>query len=286
MLTPRSTLTRRIVAALDASPSRIPGPPRRMRQRPHDAAAAAARSARPHRRRSTSTSSARRRRPSGSCARSRRRRRFRSASRAPAGARAAFDATLAFLRRARARRRRAGHVPARRIPRAADVRELSRPAPRAARAGRRPGGQRQPLRADQPLHGAHAAAAARPLVALRSDSHAAADGRRHARHARPGRRPTAPRRRARRASTSRAPCRRSPTAARPTSARSPTSSPPCASTAARRPATRSARSPRCSRPDGRLSRAVPLLLRAAPAPRARLRRAQGDSRDPRRKTKG
>ena len=61
-------------------------------------------------------------------------------------------------------------------------------------------------------------------------------------------------RRATTPTTSRAPSRRSPTAARPTSARSPTSSARCASTADRAAATRSARSPRCSAPDGRLAK--------------------------------
>ena len=54
--------------------------------------------------------------------------------------------------------------------------------------------------------------------------------------------------------TSRAPCRRSPTAGRSTSARSPTSSPRCASTAAPAAATRSARWPALLAPDGRLAR--------------------------------
>ena len=45
MLTPRTTLARRVTAALDASPSRIPVLARRLRQRPHDAAAASCASA-------------------------------------------------------------------------------------------------------------------------------------------------------------------------------------------------------------------------------------------------
>ena len=58
-------------------------------------------------------------------------------------------------------RRRAGDVPARRVPRAADVRELSRAAHGAARFHRRAGDERQPLRPDDPLPRARAAAAAR-----------------------------------------------------------------------------------------------------------------------------
>ena len=150
-----------------------------------------------------------------------------------------------FLARTRARRQRAGDVPARRVPRAADVRELPGPAPRAARPRRRPGGQRQPLRPDQPLHGAHAPAAARPLGALRSDSHAAAHRRGHARHPRPGRRRAAGRAGATGGTTrssSPARCRRSPTAGRPTSARiADELRPRCGDQAA---ATRSARSRR------------------------------------------
>ena len=42
---------------------------------------------------------------------------------------------------------------------------------------------------------------------------------------------------------------------------------------------------RCSAPDGRLVEPVRLLLRAAAAPRARLRRAEGDPRDPRARKK-
>ena len=102
-----------------------------------------------------------------------------------AGARAAFDATLAFFVARAHRGERAGDVPPRRVPRAADVRELPGPAPRAARLHRRPRGERQPLRADQPLRRAHAAAAARSLGALRSHPHAAAHRRGHARHPRP-----------------------------------------------------------------------------------------------------
>ena len=81
--------------------------------------------------------------------------------------------------------------------------------------------------------------------------------------------------------TSRARCRRSPTAAPPTCARWPTSSRRCASTAGRAAATPISALAALLAADGRLAQAVRLLLRAAPAPRARLRRAQGDSRNPR-----
>ena len=63
---------------------------------------------------------------------------FGTAAARPKPARAdAFDAALAFLDTARASRRQPGDVPARRVPRAADVRELSRAAVRAARSARR-----------------------------------------------------------------------------------------------------------------------------------------------------
>ena len=54
----------------------------------------------------------------------------RTSTAVEAGAREAFDATLAFLDTRARLGRRAGDVPARRVPRAADVRELSRPAHR------------------------------------------------------------------------------------------------------------------------------------------------------------
>ena len=53
------------------------------------------------------------------------------------GARDAFDAALAFLDTARAPGDDAGDVPARRVPRAAHVRELPRAAQLPARSGRR-----------------------------------------------------------------------------------------------------------------------------------------------------
>ena len=128
--------TRRVLAALDATPSRIPGAARRLRQRPHDAAAAAARSARPPASQyidveRTATTPERFLRAIAAASP------FPSADSAAAGARAAFDATLAFFDTRPRRQRRAGDVPARRIPRAAHVRKLPGPAPRAARARRR-----------------------------------------------------------------------------------------------------------------------------------------------------
>ena len=70
---------------------------------------------------------------------------------------------------------------------------------------------------------------------------------------------------------------------------SPTSSARCATTvagSAGRAAIRSAPSPALLAPDGRLAQAVRLLLRAAAAPCARLRRAQSDSRHPGRRRTG
>ena len=91
---------------------------------------------------------------------------------------------------------------------------------------RRPGGERQPVRADEPLHRARAAAAARSIGAVRSHPHAGArpSRTRSTSSARP-RHPTTPAAMRRTTPTiSRAPSTRSPTAGRPTSARSPTSS--------------------------------------------------------------
>ena len=262
---------------------------RRLRQRPDDAAAAAARTDRPHARRSTSTSSAPRRRPSASCARSPRRRRSRSAdaSAPSAGARAAFDATLAFFA-ARARpRQRAGDVPPRRVPRAADVRELPRPAPRAARLRRRPAAERQPLRPDQPLRRAHAAPAARSVGALRSHPHAGAHRRGHARHPRPALAAAGDRDDAHDAEYL-ARTVQALADGRPVYVRALADELAVDARARRRRAAATPISALAAllAPDGRLAEAVRLLLRAAPAPRARLRRAQGDSRDPRRRKKG
>ena len=108
-------------------PRAFPCSARRLRQRTHDAAAAAARPARPHGR------AVHRRRAHRDDARAvparghRRRRRSRPATSAPAAARAPRSTPRsAFFDRARDRRRRAGDVPARRVPRVPDVRELSR----------------------------------------------------------------------------------------------------------------------------------------------------------------
>ena len=81
------------------------------------------------------------------------------------------------------RRRLAVHVPAGRDPRAADLRELPGPAPRAARDDGRAGGERQPIRADQPLRRARPPAAARHRRPLRGHSPAVAVARRGHRHA-------------------------------------------------------------------------------------------------------
>ena len=186
-------------------------------------------------------------------------------------AREAFDHTLSYF--AGARRRSSRHLPAGRSPRAAHVRELPGLAPRAARAAAGAGRKRQPLRADLALRRAGASPAARRLGALRSDPsagavaerghrHAAADGRSgvedreflsrtiqalsDGRAALRSRHQRSQRRRQR-------PRRRS-------------------DLGAHRPAHLGRRA----------HRVVRLSLRAAPAPRARLRRAQGDSRDPRR----
>ena len=116
---------------------------------------------------STSTSNASRPRPSGSSTRSGDVA-VRGASTAAAGdrgdARAAFDARSAFLDAARAPGR-AGDVPARRVPRAPDVRELPGPAPRAARPDRRrsrPSGNRFVLTRRTPRARCGCCAIARP----------------------------------------------------------------------------------------------------------------------------
>ena len=162
MMAPHAGLERRVLAALDASPARIPVVHRRLRHRPHHAAARAGRSPGPRRSASTSTSSAPRARPSASqqavtasspftvTARARPRRRSGHVRARRLRSHARRSST------ARARRRRARDVPARRSARAAHVRELPRPAPRAARAAAGAGGERQPLRADQPLRRARA----------------------------------------------------------------------------------------------------------------------------------
>ena len=221
MMAPHAGLERRVLAALEATPARIPVVHRRLRQRPHHAAARAGRPAGPrpvpvHRRRARGEhAGALPPRGGGGVAVHDQRPERRGAG-AGASAREAFDRTLALLSRARAADDAPGDVPARRSARAADVRKLPRPAPRAARDAARAGGERQPLRADQPLRGARASAAARRPRPLRGDPPAAAD--RRPRSPRCCRRWATPRRRI--ASSSAAPSRRWPTAAPPTCARS------------------------------------------------------------------
>ena len=135
MIPERPSLERRVLAALDGSAgggAAHPGRARRLRHRPHVAAAAAARPDRPHARRSTWTSSGSRRRRSASSGAARvvavSARTVRHGARPEPGARDAFDAALAFLDTARAPGGDAGDVPARRVPRAAHVRELPGPA--------------------------------------------------------------------------------------------------------------------------------------------------------------
>ena len=176
---------------------------------------------------------------------------------------------------ARTAGRRAGHVPARRVPRAADVRELPGLRHVLHDLRRRPRGERQPLRADQPLRRARAAAAAR-RVARFEVIHMPPLRRRRDEHPR-GRRASA----AGTSPTTRtyarahgAGARRRPAGLR---ARARRRAGRAAKDGAER-ATRSARWRRCSRPTAALARALRVLLRAAAAPRARLRRAQGDPR--------
>ena len=282
MLTPRSTLARRVTAALDASPSRIPVLARRLRQRTNDACCSSCANASAAPRSSTSTSSGPRRRRSGSCARSRRRRRSRSAT-----------------------RRRARPAPARRSTRRSPF--SAAPGPPASEPATFLLDEFLELRTFESFPGLRrvlhdcidglAASGNRFVLTSRYVARALRLLRdRSARfeviHMPPltaedtldilG--PTAAPAAATTRTTptiSRARSRRSPTAGRPTSARSPTSSRRCASTAVPAAATPSARSPALLAPEGRLAEQCELLLRAAPAPRARLRRAQGDSRDPR-----
>ena len=165
MIPERPSLERRVLAALEGSSDagpRIPVRPRRLRHRPHplllrlrdligrlDV--------------STSTSSASRRRRSDSwrrCARVAVRRAFHAGG--TADRRARRIRCIARVSRQRPRPGwRTGHVPARRIPRAAHVRKLSRSAHRAARPMTELADERQPLRADSPLHRARPSAAAR-----------------------------------------------------------------------------------------------------------------------------
>ena len=92
--------------------------------------------------RSTSTSSASPRRPSASSPRCASPRRSRHTRRPPSAATTTVRASrstaaLAFLGQARGTDRRSGHLPARRIPRAAHLRKLPGPALGAARSDRR-----------------------------------------------------------------------------------------------------------------------------------------------------
>ena len=125
MLTPRSTLTRRVLAALDASPSRIPvllggcgsGRTTLLQQLRDRIGRTSAQYIDVER---TATTPERFLRAIVA------HRRSRAADAAVAGARAAFDATLALFNRTPRRRQRAGDLPARRVPRAPDLRKLSR----------------------------------------------------------------------------------------------------------------------------------------------------------------
>ena len=280
----RARGARRIGRTAAADPRR----PRRLRQRPHVAAAAAARSASAARRRSTSTSSGSRRRRSGSSRRCASRRRFPAHPlRQSHGAASRARATRSTRRwRSSTRRARAGDgagdVPARRVPRAAHVRELPGPAQRAARSDRRAGVERQPLRADEPLRRARAPAAARRAGAVRDHPRGAAHAPPRSARRCPARtatitcaaRSTTTTSRAR-ATSSRGWCRRSPTAVRPT--RAPSPRPPPAWRRAARADPVSALAALLA-PGGAARAGLPLLLRAAPPPRARLRRAEGDPR--------
>ena len=193
----------------------------------------------------------------------------------PATPRAAFDALLAFFDRARGADGSAGDVSARRGPRHPDVRELPRLAPRPARSHRAPGREPGALRARVALHRARASAAPRRAGALRSRARAAARRRRKSR-----RWPLRGRRRA---------PRRGPRDAAPQSPRSSADAPrtrTCCSTAlashgaVRRSGGGAGRAVRARRP---AHRALPRELRVPSASRARLRRAQGDPRHPRRR---
>ena len=101
MLTPRSTLTRRVVAALDATPSRIPVLLGGCGTGKTTAAPSAARPSARAARRSTSTSSARATTPERFFRAVAASSPFPVSDQTAAGARAAFDSTLAFLSRAK-----------------------------------------------------------------------------------------------------------------------------------------------------------------------------------------
>ena len=287
MLTPRTDSG----APRDRGARRVavadPGAARRLRQRPDDAAAAAARADRPH------AGAVHRRRAHRDDARALPARGHRGVAvpgrrhvgAGPAGARAAFDATLAFFARART----AASEPAtflldeflelRTFESFPGLRRVLHDCVDGAR------GERQPLRADQPLRRARAAAAARSLGAVRGDPHAGA---------RPPR--------------TRSTCSARPRAGggdddahdadylartvqaladgRPVYVRALADELADDARARRpgqrRPDQRARRAARARRPP---RQAVRLLLRAAAAPRARLRRAQGDPRDPRARKK-
>ena len=163
-----------------------PGRPRRLRHRPHVAAAAAARSDRPHRRRSTSTSSGSRRRPSVSC----------SAARVVAvpGASPRRDAAEPAPATRSTRRwpsldtaRAPGAVPAtflldeflelRTFESFPGLRSVLRDLVGAL------GGERQPLRPDQPLRRARACGCCATRRRVRDHPRRAAQRRRNPRHA-------------------------------------------------------------------------------------------------------
>ena len=279
MLTPRSTLTRRIVAALDATPSRIPV---------LVGGCGSGRTTLLHQLRDRlgrTSAQSHRRRAHGHDARtfSARRRGHRAVSdqRRGAGGRPRRLRRDARVFRARADGgRRAGDVPARRVPRAADVRKLSGPAARASRVHRQPGVERQPVRADQPVRRPDAAAAPRRVVSLRSHSCAATYGRRCPRHPGPRGAAGAAGRRVRRAD--RAGLVRRAARLRPRARRRAGRDARARRRQPRRTGhRRSDQRARGAPVAGRTARAaVRLLLRAAVAPRTRLRRVEGHPRDP------
>ena len=277
------TVDQRIKATLSQDAGRIPVVARPLRLGPHQPAAAAARRVRPATTASTSTSSGRRRRPSGSSGADRRL--ARSSRRRPTPRVAV--AARGVRRHARVLRRRpprgpgTGHVPARRGARVPHVRELPRAAPRAARTARGDRLVAQPLRADVALRHADRARAGQRVAAVRRR----ADRRRCP--------TTNSRARSRRASARRAPDGRGRRRRRAAALASLVSrlsrragrlrvrdrGRDGGAPRRRRP-TRWPRWPRCSTRHARLLVALRVHLRAAAAPRARLRRAEGDPRDP------
>ena len=247
MMTPRSTVTRRLLAALDASPSRIPvllggcgsGRTTLLQQLHERLGRTSAQFIDVER---TATTPERFHQAVGVASP------FPGLEAPHPGARAAFDATLAFFRPRPHAERRAGHLPARRVPRAAHLRELPRPAPGAARCSRR--ARRQPATASSSPAATRRArcgccATARAgfevihVPALSAEDTFDMLGPAAARLATP----TTP-------TSSPAPYRPWATAGRPTCAPSSTSSSRCASTAAAMP---SARWPSQLATGGRLS---------------------------------